>query len=211
MKRLPRLFLVTDAEIVAAADFVSRAEAAMRAAGPGCALQLRAHRIGGAAFLRLASRLARVARESGSELWVNDRVDVALAVRAAGIQLGTASLPTADSRRVLGHGGWIGRSVHAPEEAVTALDEGADVALLGHVFASTSHPDRPPLGVDALRRAAGGRPIVAIGGITVDRVREIMDAGAWGVAVLSGVWEEADPAAAARRYREALHEAGAWS
>ncbi len=180
----------------------------MRAAGEGAALQLRAHGVDGRTLLREAERLARVARESGCQLWVNDRVDVALTVRAAGVQLGSASMPTADARRQLGHAVWIGRSVHAPEETEAALDEGADVAVLGHVFATASHPDRSPLGVDAVRRAGAGRPIVAIGGISVERVKEVVNAGAWGVAVLSGVWDTANPAAAVRRYKRALRQAG---
>lgn len=204
---IPRLFLVTNDQVVRRSDFLKRAELAMRAA-PGCGLQLRAHGLSTANLWQLARQLHWLAWDAGASLWINDRIDVALAVRAEGVQLGVRSLPTAAARQVLGTCCRVGRSVHDVAEAVQALGDGADMVMLGNVFATASHPGRRALGVEALRRAAkAGRPIVAIGGITPERVPMVVREGAWGVGALSGVWSADDVAAAARRFVTALEDA----
>lgn len=204
---LPRLFLVTSDEVVTESGFAERAESALVAGGSDCALQLRAHRATGGRLWTLARHLRAGAESAGATLWLNDRVDVALAVGAHGVQLGARSLGIERARRLLGTATWIGASVHSPAEASEALASGADLAVLGNVYTTTSHPERAGLGPEALRGAAAGRPIVAIGGITPERVAEVVGAGAWGVAVLSGVWWEQDAAEAVRLYIQALAEA----
>ncbi|UCF20982.1 MAG: thiamine phosphate synthase [Gemmatimonadota bacterium] len=205
---LPRLFLVTNAAVVGDPGFADRAAAALAAGGNRLALQLRAHEIAGRELLRLAQQLKAVCAETGSQLWINDRVDLAVVSRAQGVQLGTRSLSPGVARRLLGEDCRIGYSVHSVGEAVARLGEGADVALLGSVYASASHPGRRPLGASAVREAAaGGRPIVAIGGISANRVLSLIEAGAWGIAVLSGVWGSSDQAAEVRRYLDALEAA----
>jgi thiamine-phosphate diphosphorylase len=199
---------VTSDEVVASADFLDQARAVMTAAGSASAIQVRAHGLSGRRFYALAARLRELSVETGAGFWVNDRVDVALALRADGAQLGHRSLPVGVSRRLLGRGCRIGSSVHDPWEAEARFAEGTDVAVLGNIYATASHRERVPLGIGALRRAcSSGRPIVAIGGISPERVREVIDAGAWGVAVLSGVWRVADPTATAARYARILGEA----
>ncbi|NIN71846.1 MAG: thiamine phosphate synthase [Gemmatimonadetes bacterium] len=204
---LPRLFLVTNDDVIEDSAFVERAASAVVAGGRDCALQLRAHRATGGRLWQLARQLKAAAEGAGATLWLNDRLDVALAVGAHGVQLGMRSLEVTLARRLLGSSGWIGASVHSPAEADEALGRGADVAVLGNVYATPSHPGRPALGLEALRQVALGRPIVAIGGITPERVAEVIEMGAWGVAVLSGVWQVQDTAAAVRRYRQALADA----
>jgi thiamine-phosphate diphosphorylase len=206
-RELPRLYLVTTHEIVGAPDFLERAKEALASGGSGSALQLRAHGLEGGALWDVAHSLAGAARRVGAELWINDRTDVAVAVRADGVQLGKASLPTREVRQLLGRGVWIGRSVHAAAEAEAARAEGADMALLGHIYSTVTHRETEPLGPATLRQASTARPIVAIGGITPERVAEVMEAGAWGVAVLSGVWSARDPGSAVRRYAEAIASA----
>lgn len=209
-RRLPRLFLVTDEDVVGQAEFAEMAATAVRAGGRDCALQLRAHGLKGGRYWVLASQLRPVAWEAGASLWINDRVDVALTARADGVQLGSRSLSVAQARALLGRSCLIGCSVHSARKTVAVLEDGADLALLGSVYATASHPERTPLGLGELREAARGRrPIVAIGGITPQRVKEVVDAGAWGVAVLSGIWRARDVAAAVREYLAALAQAGA--
>jgi thiamine-phosphate pyrophosphorylase len=204
---IPRLFWVTNDEVVAGADFIEHARAVMTAAGSACAIQLRAHGLSGRRFCELAARLRELTGETGAGFWINDRVDVALALRADGAQLGRRSLPVDAARRLLGRGCRIGWSAHDPSEVEARLADGADVVVLGNIYATASHPERAPLGSEAVRRAcSSGRPIVAIGGISPERVREVIAAGAWGVAVLSGVWWVTDPAAAANRYVRILGE-----
>jgi len=201
---LPRLFLVTDDQVVGESGFVERAASAVAAGGPNCALQLRALRASGGRLWRLAAALKPAVEQAGATLWLNDRIDVALAVDAHGVQLGARSLQVDVGRRLLGDAVWIGASVHSPAAAGESLERGADVAVLGNVYSTASHPERAPLGLEPLRQAAAGRPIVAIGGMTPERVTEVVAAGAWGVAVLSGVWQAEDVAAAVRLYLQAL-------
>src|SRR2546422_1333713 len=105
-----------------------------------------------------------------ARLSVNDRLDVALAAGAAGVQLGQGSLAPEDARR-LNPGWWIGKSVHDLREAEAAHAGGADYLLVGPVFPTATHPDRAPLGSARLKQiAAVGLPVIAIGGGTPERV-----------------------------------------
>jgi thiazole tautomerase (transcriptional regulator TenI) len=94
----------------------------------------------------------------------------------------------------------IGYSAHTPEEAVQAQAEGANFVLVGTIYRSDSHPERTPAGLDLIQQAAQvcEIPIVAIGGVTADRISELRAAGADGVAVISAVWDARDPVQAAR-------------
>ena len=201
---LPRLHVVTHDAILAAADFPGRAGALLDSLGPAVALHLRGRALGGRALHDLATGLAGAALRSGSLLLVNERVDVALAARA-GAHLNVGSIPLPDARRLLHHAP-LGYSAHTADEALLAQAEGADFVFLGTIFASASHPDRAPAGVELLRRAVPrlGVPVIAIGGITPGRVAEVRASGAWGVAAITGIWDAADPVAAARAYLAAL-------
>ncbi|HET9727480.1 MAG TPA: thiamine phosphate synthase [Gemmatimonadales bacterium] len=196
MRPLPRLHAVTDAAVLAADDFGVRA-AAIAAAGPAVALHARDRSAGGAALTRAAERLLSLARPPEAAVFVNGRPDVAAAVHAHGLQLAAGDLTPEDARRVFA-AGWIGRSVHAADEAARAVNEGADFLLVGNIYETASHPGRPAAGLDLVRAAAAlGRPVIAIGGIDARRAREVRAAGAYGVAAISALWRATDPAAAA--------------
>ena len=95
--------------------------------------------------------------------------------------------------------------MHNLAEAEAARTEGADYLVVGPVFATASHPGRAPLGLQrlqAIAAAVDGLPVIAIGGITADRVREVKDSGAYGVAAIRALWDDVEPAEAARRMRE---------
>jgi len=131
-------------------------------------------------------------------------LDVALAVPTAGVQLAHGSLPVS-AARALNPLWWIGRSVHDLAEAQAARTAGADYLVVGPVFVSASHAGRTPLGLERLRAIASavdGLPVIAIGGITADRVREVRNSGAYGVAAIRALWDDVEPAVAARRMRE---------
>lgn len=200
----PPLHLVTDDGVLAGAGFEALARVLLEDLRGVVALHLRGHGTGGARLYALATALSAVARRTGSTLLVNDRVDVALAAAAHGVQLGRRSLPLEAARRLLGPERLLGYSAHAGEEARAAAAAGADFALLGPVHATPSHPGRGGAGAALLRSAADGPPIIAIGGITPARVANALRAGACGIAVLSGVWGASDPARAARGYAAAL-------
>jgi thiamine-phosphate diphosphorylase len=140
---------------------------------------------------------------------VNDRVDVALALRLAGVHLGQRSLTPPVARELLGPDALIGRSVHDLEEAGDPENRDADYLVAGSVFPTSSHPGKPGGGADMLRRlgAETTLPILAIGGITASRVQEVMVPGVFGVAVLSGVWMSEDPGEAVTVYLKELEAA----
>src|SRR5690606_2342411 len=112
---LPRLHVVTDDAILADARFRQRAAALLERGAGRVALHLRGHRTGGRILMEHASYCADIAHRAGAMLFVNDRVDVALACAAEGVQLGSRSLSVADARRLLGRDRWIGASIHSVE------------------------------------------------------------------------------------------------
>jgi thiamine-phosphate diphosphorylase len=135
---------------------------------------------------------------------VNDRLDVALAVKAAGVQLRVGSVPVSAARR-LDATWWIGKSVHDLAGAEAARAEGADYLLVGPVYPTATHPDRPPLGLETLTQIARLElPVIAIGGIGPGRAREVKAVGAYGAAAIRALWDAVDPADAARRMSEEL-------
>lgn len=194
----PPLHVITDDAVVSDPAFAGRARAVLEAGGPRLALHLRAPRGAGRMLYEVASGLLDDARRSGALLVVNDRVDVALAAGADGVQLGGRSLPVADVR-TLWPDAWIGASVHAVDEAIRAAETGTDFVILGTIYPTPSHPDRPGAGRGriAATAAAVRVPVVAIGGIDVSRVAEVRASGAGGLAVLGAVWRAEDAARAA--------------
>ena len=197
---MPRIHAITDERIARRDDLDSIATALAEGGGADVAFHARGRALTGAEHHDLAFRLSVLP----SPLFVNDRLDVALAVPTAGVQLGTGSLPVS-AARALNPLWWIGRSVHDLAEAEAARTEGADYLVVGPVFATASHPGRAPLGVSGLRaiaRADDGVPVIAIGGISIDRVPEVMQSGAYGVAAIRALWDDAEPAGAVRRIRE---------
>ena len=126
---------------------------------------------------------------------VDDRVDIALAVGAAGVHLGIGDLPVAVARRVLGPAAIIGATCRTPDDARRAVDDGASYLGVGPVYATTTKVGLPdPIGLAGLRAvtAAVSLPVIAISGITAARVAEVLHAGAFGVAVVAAVYDAPD-------------------
>lgn len=163
---------------------VPEADRGLRAVGLGATLlQLRNPGASARAVEREAGRLVT---EATVPVIVNSRVDVALAVGAAGAHLPEADLPVAAARRLLGDARLLGRSVHSAEAAVEAEIQGADYVVFGPVFASASHRVQPPAGLAALREVARrvAIPVLAIGGIDAARAAACLEAGAAGFAAI---------------------------
>jgi thiamine-phosphate diphosphorylase len=197
---LPRLHAITDQRIARRSDIDVVARALADGGGSDLAFHARGRELTGLEHFDLAFRLSVLP----SQLFLNDRLDVALAVPTAGVQLGHGSLPVS-AARALNPLWWIGKSVHDLAEAEAARTEGADYLVVGPVFATASHPGRAPLGLErlqAIASAVDGLPVIAIGGITADRVREVRNSGAYGVAAIRALWDDVEPAEAARRMRE---------
>jgi thiamine-phosphate pyrophosphorylase len=139
-------------------------------------------------LIRLVEEVLSAARKpgmGGARVVVNDRVDVALAVGAEGAHLATHSMPAQVVRRLVPRGFVIGASCHSLDEAIAAESGGADYLVLGPVFETPSKlVYGPPLGLEKLRNVTSRIriPVLALGGITVDRVRPCVEAGASGIA-----------------------------
>ncbi|HVR02890.1 MAG TPA: thiamine phosphate synthase [Polyangia bacterium] len=203
---VPRLYLVTDRHATAGRPLAEVVRAALAAvpleARGAVVVQLREKDLPGRALFELAAALREVTRAAGAALFVNDRVDVALAVGADGVHLGGRSLAPRDVARVA-HGLAIASSTHTRAEvevAARARAQGADVrfAVFGPVWDTPSKRSYGrPVGVEALREAAGvGLPVLALGGVTAARVPACLEAGASGVACIRAVLEARDPGTA---------------
>jgi thiamine-phosphate pyrophosphorylase len=192
------LVVVTDAACGEGRELVEVVRAALAGGAP--AVQLRAKRESTREMVELALRLGEETRRAGALLFVNDRLDVALAAGADGVHLGDDDLPLPAARRIAPAGFLIGRSVATPDEATQAVRDGADYLGVGPVFATLSKADAGDAigagGVRAVCAAARGVPVVGIGGIDAANAREVAAAGAAGVAVIRAVMLAADPEAA---------------
>lgn len=202
---LPRLHAVTDERIARRPDLDRVAAALAAGGGTALAFHARGRSLSGLEHYRLAVRLSAC---PPAHLFVNDRLDVALTVPAAGVQLGSESLDPGEARQVgAGRAWWVGRSVHDAAEAGAARLAGADYLVAGPVYNTASHAGSgpTPLGLAGLREiVAIGVPVIAIGGVTPDRAAEVRAAGAYGAAAIRALWDADDPAEAAAAM------AGAW-
>lgn len=152
-----------------------------------------------------ALALRQAATEVGACLIVNDRCDLALAVHADGVHLGQDDLPIADARRILGPDRLIGLSTHGPEQVREAAQLKPDYIGFGPIFSTSTKADHDPVvGLEGLRaaRAWTTLPIFAIGGITAERVGEILAAGANGVAVISAILKAKNLDGAIKAFQE---------
>lgn len=210
----PALCLVTDRRSTGTRPLDEVVTAAVRG-GVGL-VQVREKDLGARELLELC-RSTRLSPGFGPGdpllLLVNDRLDVALICGLDGVHLGETSLPPEEARRLADRlagppGGrfFIGRSVHSREGALRAEAGGADYLIFGHVFATESKAGLSPRGLRALEETATAvrLPVLAIGGITPANCRSTIEAGASGVAVMSGIMSARDPEAAARVYSSAL-------
>lgn len=210
MRRIPRLHIVTPPELDAEA--LGRTRAALGAGAP--LVQLRSKDIADRQRIRHAEQMRGLTREAGAMLVVNDRVDVALATGADGVHVGADDLPVQLARRLMGPEAIVGATCRTPEAARAAEEAGASYLGVGPAYATRSKAGLPePLGVAGVAAvaAAVSVPVIAIAGITLARVAEMLEAGAWGVAVLGAVYDAADPAGAVHELLEALSSGGATS
>jgi len=184
-----KLYLITDRRLFTD-DYAlfTAVEEALK--GGVQAVQLREKDLGIRALLHMASSFRELTARYGAKLFVNDRVDVAVAVAADGVHLGGAGIPAFAARKAAGEGMLIGVSTHSVAEARKAEEEGADFITLGPIFETPSKMQYgKPLGPDLLRkvRAEIAIPVFALGGIKQERVGRVMESGASGVAVISAI------------------------
>ncbi|MBZ5556895.1 MAG: thiamine phosphate synthase [Acidobacteriia bacterium] len=164
----------------------------------------------GAELLDVASAIAALARAAGATFIVNDRADIAALAGADGVHVGQDDLSPRHVRRVVGDTAIVGLSTHTLEHVDLALDEPISYFAIGPVFGTaTKATGYDPIGLDrvaeaARRGRARGLPLVAIGGITLDRAPAVIEAGAASVAVISDLLDGGEPEARVRAYTERL-------
>jgi thiamine-phosphate pyrophosphorylase len=201
--KLPKLYPITDARLTG----LSHAEQVRRlGAGGATFLQLREKHLSPREFYQEASEALRIARSLGVRLIINDRVDIALALLADGVHLGQDDLPPGAARELLGEEAIIGFSTHSVEQARAAARLPIDYLAIGPIFPTSSKENPDPLvGLDGLRRVremTGEIPLVAIGGIRTENIREVLEAGADSVACINLLLAESEEIE--RRTREIL-------
>ncbi|MFP5260758.1 MAG: thiamine phosphate synthase [Blastocatellia bacterium] len=197
---LPRLYPITDTLI----SGLPHAEQVRRLAEGGATLiQLRDKHAAPRDFYAAARDAVQVARRLGVRVIINDRVDIAAAVGADGVHLGQDDLPPEKARALLGADRIVGFSTHTLEQALAANSAPVDYVAIGPAFRTVTkeRPD-PVVGLAAISEIRQGvsKPLVAIGGITLELARSVIEAGADSVAVISDLYSAGDVAARARMY-----------
>ncbi len=200
MNDIGRLHVITDRLSVACA--------ALDAGAP--VVQLRDKHCSDRELFDVVRRVVAHAGAVGGRVIVDDRVHVAVAAKADGAHVGADDLPVAAARRVLGHGAVLGGTARDPETAIAQQAAGASYVGVGPVYPTSSKDGLPaPLGPAGLSRVAAAVdvPVIAISGVTAARVPELVEAGAYGVAVISAVASASDPAVAVTELLDAIARA----
>lgn len=190
---LPKIYPITDTRIAK----LSHAEQVKKLIEGGAEIiQLREKHASPKDFYEFAKEALKRARQHKVKIIINDRVDIALALKADGVHLGQDDLPPEHARKILGEKAIIGFSTHNLEQAVRAVQLPIDYLAIGPVFATRTKENSENVvgieGIKNVREAIGGFPLVAIGGITFENFREVLQSGADSVAVVSHLMSNAD-------------------
>ena len=177
-------------------------------AGGVTMVQLRDASLPAGELLTLARRLRSITRGKAL-LFIHDRLDVAIAMEADGVQLPENGLPTLSARGMIGKYAVLGRSINDVEDALRATREGADFVVAGPIYQSESEPDVAPIGPGLIGEITkdSSLPVLAYGGITASNIEELISLGAAGVAVTSAIARADDAKAAAEELLKVLREA----
>ena len=181
------IYMVTDHNCLQGRDFLGCIENALQ--GGVTLVQLREKNVDGGIFLQRAVAVKNLCDKYNVPLLINDRIEVALACKAAGVHLGQDDIPPSAARAILGPDAIIGVSAHSCEEALAAEKDGADYLGVGAVFPTNSKDDASEVGLNMLKeiRQISKLPIVGIGGINAQNYTQVRAAGAQGAAIISGI------------------------
>ena len=203
-----RLHAIVDVETAAHAGWTAADLAQAFLDGGATLIQIRAKTLPSGPFLDLCDAVVKRAESFGASIVVNDRADLALMSGAAGVHVGQEDLSPFDARRLLGPKAIVGYSTHTVEQIDRATREPASYIAVGPVFGTmTKDTGYEAVGLDLVRSAvsrAQDRPIVAIGGVTLDRAGSVIAAGAAAVAVIGDLLSTGKPEQRVRSYLEAL-------
>ena len=200
------LYLVTDTDLCPRGKLLDVVEAAIR--GGVTLVQLREKEISSRAFYEEARALKQITDRYGVPLIINDRLDIMLAVDAAGLHIGQSDIPAEAARRIMGPDKLLGLSAGTVQQAVAAKANGADYIGVGAVFPTATKRDAVWIGRETLRqiKAAAELPVVGIGGINAGNISQIYGSGIDGVAVVSALMGGEDPRAAAEELKEMVKQ-----
>ncbi|MCL4537001.1 MAG: thiamine phosphate synthase [Nitrospirae bacterium] len=197
-----KLYLITDRKLFAdSGEMFAAVEEALKAGVK--AVQLREKDLATRELLDMAYRMRELTARYNARLFINDRADIAMCVNADGVHLGQSSMPVYAARKVVGDKFMIGVSTHNLDEALTAEREGADFITFGPIYRTPSKLKYGrPVGIESLKAIAEkvAIPVFGIGGIKPDNAKEVINAGAYGVALISGILSAADVTSASMEY-----------
>jgi thiamine-phosphate pyrophosphorylase len=210
-RRISSLCAIVDADAAARAGWTPIDLTRAFLAGGARFLQLRAKQMAGGAFLDTAAAIVELARASGAIVIVNDRADIARLAGAEGVHVGQEDLAPRLVRLLVGDEAVVGLSTHTVEQLDRAFEEPIDYVAIGPVFGTlTKHTGYEAIGLDRVRDAsrrasARGLPLVAIGGITLDRAAAVIEAGATSIAVIGDLLATGDPEGRTRDFLSRIH------
>lgn len=201
-----RLYVITDEKIGLGRSHSFLAEEALK--GGATVIQLRDKEKSGKELYKIGLKIRALTRQYRALFIVNDRLDIALAVGADGVHLGTEDLPISVARKIAGKNFIIGASVSSPEEALLAEKEGADYISAQSIFETSSKENVKVIGIEGLKSIVkvSSLPVIAIGGINKENVKDVIRAGARGVAVISAVVSKGDVRESTEELRKLIEE-----
>lgn len=206
-KPIGKLCVITDVAIQSRYSHLTLCELAIR--GGATVIQLRDKSATDRELYALAVAMQATCSALGATFIVNDRADIALLANADGVHLGQSDLPIQAARKILGEGKIIGASAAHLGEARKAEEDGADYIGFGHIFSTaTKIKDAPPKGISALRETIANAkiPVMAIGGITEENLKSVVETGVASIAVVSAVCKAENPSEAAARLLRIINE-----
>ena len=200
-----RLYAILDLGYVESSAALKMAEALV--SGGIDLLQLRAKNFPAREIEKLANDLRAVTVQHGVPLIINDHPEIARRVRAEGVHLGQDDMPIAEARKIVGAECAVGKSTHSLDQAIRAFYEGADYIGFGPLFATPTKPDYAPIGLGEIGKVheAVRIPIFCIGGIKLDNLPKVIEAGAQRVVIVSGLLQARDSAGSARAAKQLLN------
>jgi thiamine-phosphate pyrophosphorylase len=206
---LPRLYAIVDVDVAERAGWAPRDLGRAYLAGGARLLQLRAKTLASGPLLDLATAMSEDARAAGGWLILNDRADLAMLAGAAGVHVGQDDLPAPEARRLVGPDAIVGLSTHTIDQIDSAVQAPISYLAVGPMFETTTKATGyAAVGMELLRRAVAAAqpanlPIVAIGGITLERAPALIDAGAASISIITDLLTH-DPELRARQFTTAL-------
>ena len=205
---LPSLYPIIDIDIcrMRSLEPLELAEACVQGGARLFQVRQKGHDPGGAALLGTVRAVVAAVRPAGARVIVNDRADIAAMAGADGVHVGQQDLPPDAARRIAGETAIVGLSTHTPEQVDEALAGDADYVAVGPVFSTaTKDTGYEARGLDLVRYAAGrGKPVVAIGGITLANAPSVLEAGASSVAIISDLLSDADVTTRIRQFLSSI-------